>query len=270
VNPRESPYHWADAAAAYDRLAVPMQFAEPAKELVRLVGVVPGMRVLDVGAGTGAATIPAAEAAGPDGLTVSADASAVMLQLLRQKGPHHTVAALAPGLPFRDSVFDSVLASFVITHFEDYRVALADMARVIRPGGQIGASVWGTAVNPAIQAWTSVASGFANVEELKDRFRAQIRWGDWFADPTNLQTALLEASFTNIAVARREYPFQMAVRDFLELRSATVESALLRERLGAQWNKFSRQVAETLASAFPAGIQYIRDVYIAVATKPAH
>ena len=58
---KDSPYCDAEVVAAYDRLAVPRQFAAPARDLVAGLGLsVVGNRVLDVGTGTGAALIPAA------------------------------------------------------------------------------------------------------------------------------------------------------------------------------------------------------------------
>ena len=58
---KDSPYFDAGVAAAYNRPAVPLQFAAPARDLVAGLGLsVVGYRVLDVGTGTGAALIRAA------------------------------------------------------------------------------------------------------------------------------------------------------------------------------------------------------------------
>jgi ubiquinone/menaquinone biosynthesis C-methylase UbiE len=213
---KTSPYRVARAAAEYDRLAVPIQFAAPANDLVKRLNLAAGARVLDVGAGTGAATVPATTVVGPTGFVIGADAAPEMLQVLRNKGPYHAVAAEAPRLPFGDCAFDAVLASFVVTHFKDYRDGLADMVRVLRPGGRLGLTTWGNSPNPAAQCWTNVAGRFVNTDELKEAFESAIPWADWFSNDANLRSGRYET--------------------------------------------FPRQ--------FPDGIEYVRDVCLAVATRP--
>ena len=256
--------------AIYDRLAVPLQFAAPARDLVAGLGVSVGSRVLDIGTGTGAALIRAAACVGTSGVAVGVDASIEMLRALRQKGVHPVVLAQASGLPFAGDRFDAVLASFVLSHFKDYGQTLADMVRVLRPKGRVAVTAWGAAPNPVAQAWKTVATGFVNLEELQAAFRALIPWDEWFSRATNLRQALEEAKLVGVDVTRREYLLTMSVADYLSVKEASVEGTLLHQRLTAeQRNLFRQRLADVFRSQFGEIVEYVRDVYFGIGTKPA-
>src|SRR6476660_8724666 len=104
----DSPYLDRQVASAYARLAAPSQFACPARDLVGLLDVSPGARVLDVGSGTGLVASALAEAVGATGQVVAIDPSAAMLSAVRPQPPYHLVVAQLPGLPFPDAAFDAV------------------------------------------------------------------------------------------------------------------------------------------------------------------
>lgn len=96
----------------------------------------PVKRVLDVGGGTGRAARVLAEdtreVAGRDVTVV--DASAEMLKEARESGLP-VVQGDAAGLPFRDDSVDAVTVVDALHHFPDRDGALAEAARVLRPGG---------------------------------------------------------------------------------------------------------------------------------------
>lgn len=263
-----SPYREAGVAAVYSSLAGPIQFDAPARDLVELVGIAEGARVLDVGAGTGAVTVPAAAAAGRRGLTVGVDASSTMLQQLRAKGPYRAVVAQALYLPFAPRVFDAVLAGFVVSHFPDYAQALTELVRVLRPGGRLGLSAWDMTPNPPARLWRDVAGRFANLTDLSEAFRAVIPWDEFFSDPTNLLRTLEHAGLTNVELTRREYNQSAATSDFLALREAAVEGTVLRRLLRNDWEPFRREVRVVFGREFPDRVEYRRAAHLAVATKP--
>jgi ubiquinone/menaquinone biosynthesis C-methylase UbiE len=87
--------------------------------------------VLEIGFGTGLIlerTAPIARSA------VGVDLSAGMAGVSRRKGLAVAIAA-ATGLPFGDATFDLVYSCKVLPHVPDIRAALAEVARVLRPGG---------------------------------------------------------------------------------------------------------------------------------------
>ena len=93
-----------------------------------------GARVLDVGAGTGAAT-RAVLAAGA-GSVVAVDAAFGMLAHHAGDRPPAALADIV-GLPFADSTFDGAVAAFSLNHLSEPVAGLREMARVTRRGGPL-------------------------------------------------------------------------------------------------------------------------------------
>ena len=131
------------AAPDYGEVGAPL-FAVAGRRLVEVAGVRPGERVLDVAAGRGAVLLPAAERVGPNGHAVGLD---LALGMVEQAAATIAAAGLsnaeirlgdAEQLPFRSSTFDRVLCSFAVFWFADLTRALAEMQRVLRPGGTLG------------------------------------------------------------------------------------------------------------------------------------
>lgn len=109
--------------------------------ILDLAGDVAGRRILDVGCGSG----PLHAALRDRGATVTGlDSSAKMLQLARQRLGDDAalhLADLSSPLPFPDSAFDDVIASLVLHYLEDWTAPLAELRRVLTPGGRLIASV---------------------------------------------------------------------------------------------------------------------------------
>jgi ubiquinone/menaquinone biosynthesis C-methylase UbiE len=113
-------------------------------ELVRAAGVGPGLRVLDVAAGSGATSIPAA-AAGAD--VVASDLTPELLAAGRARAESlglalEWVEADAEDLPFDDASFDLVLSSFGAIFAPRHQVVADELVRVCRPGGTIAMANW--------------------------------------------------------------------------------------------------------------------------------
>ncbi|MFL6078186.1 MAG: demethylmenaquinone methyltransferase [Mycobacteriales bacterium] len=92
-----------------------------------------GERVLDLGAGTAVSSVELARS-GAD--VVACDFSLGMLAEGRGRGVP-LVAADGMRLPFADGSFDAATASFALRNIADPGLALAEMARVVRPGGRL-------------------------------------------------------------------------------------------------------------------------------------
>jgi len=106
-----------------------------------LAGDVAGRRILDAGCGSG----PLLTALRDRGAIVTGiDTSAGMLKLARQRLGDEAdlrVADLGGPLPFPDATFDDVVASLVLHYLEDWTAPLAELRRVLKPGGRLIASV---------------------------------------------------------------------------------------------------------------------------------
>jgi SAM-dependent methyltransferase len=99
------------------------------------LGVRRGDLVLDVGAGTGR---HAREAARRGAWVVALDLRAADL---RTADGAHLVQGDALALPFADGTFDRLIASEVLEHIPDDGAAIAELRRVLKPGGRLAASV---------------------------------------------------------------------------------------------------------------------------------
>ena len=142
--------------------------------LIRAVAVARPRRVLDVGCGTGDVTQRLRDECNAE--VVGVDLSPRMVQLTRARGIVAHVANIE-ALPFADADFDAVVANRVLYHVPDLARGLAELARVLRPGGRLAAvtysdrhlhEVWGRmrpAAHPPLPF--SAESGAA---ALRERF----------------------------------------------------------------------------------------------------
>jgi ubiquinone/menaquinone biosynthesis C-methylase UbiE len=110
--------------------------------LVEACRVGPGMAVLDVAAGTGNASIPAART-GAD--VTASDLTPELLEAGRRAaGDVHLdwVTADAEHLPFGDASYDVVMSAIGVMFAPHHAQAAAELARVCRPGGTVGVLSW--------------------------------------------------------------------------------------------------------------------------------
>ncbi|MFE2248961.1 class I SAM-dependent methyltransferase [Streptomyces lavendulae] len=104
------------------------------------LGVGPGDRVLDAGCGTGRALTPLRAAVGPSGTVLGVDLTERMLAAAREAGRDADGTLLLADvarLPLRDGTLDAVFAAGLIAHLPDPAANLAELARVVRPGGRL-------------------------------------------------------------------------------------------------------------------------------------
>ena len=134
-----------EVAGEYDR-HLPF-FATFGRELAGWCGLRPGQRVLDVAAGRGAITLPAARAVGPRGLVVAVDnAPNMRAALARDRGdlPQIKICGMdAHRLAFPDASFDVVTCGFAFHIMHSPERAIAEAHRVLRPGGLLAFSTPG-------------------------------------------------------------------------------------------------------------------------------
>lgn len=116
----------------------------PAAQLVNFAGVEPGQKVLDVACGTGVVAITAAlRGASVKGLDLSPDLIEVAHQnaSLIESDVEFTQGDVEQ-LPYPDASFDVVLSQFGHMFAPRPKIAVAEMLRVLKPGGRIAFSTW--------------------------------------------------------------------------------------------------------------------------------
>lgn len=147
----------------YDAICVVAEWRGLARWRRWLTGGARG-RALDLGCGTGRNLPLYAPAVRAIGLDPSLDA----LRRARRRAPATPlVQGRAEALPFRDGCFDTVVSGLVLCSVHDPTAALAEVRRVLRPGGALRALehvratvAWKARVQDAIQpAWTWLAGG---------------------------------------------------------------------------------------------------------------
>ncbi len=121
-----------------------------------LQGVPANGHVVDVGAGTGTLAISLAQAR-PDVTVTGVDGDQEILALAQDKPGAELVTwrkGLAGELPLADDCADAVVTSLVLHHLDwgAKQRALAEMARVLRPGGRLHIADWGRPATPLLRA----------------------------------------------------------------------------------------------------------------------
>jgi ubiquinone/menaquinone biosynthesis C-methylase UbiE len=141
--PDQQPQRWDDHVCVYETVFEPftLQFAQAA---ISALGLATGDCVLDVGAGSGGAALAMAK----QGLRVTAiDASWRMVDRTLTRAAErglsiHALAMDGQALQFEDATFDAALSVLGIILFPDAARGLAEMRRVVRPGGRVSVVTW--------------------------------------------------------------------------------------------------------------------------------
>jgi len=117
-----------------------------------------GLRVLDLGSGTGYPALLDAQTVGPSGSVTGIDLAEQMLEVARRKASSLKLANVTfrtgdvTTLPFDANSFDAVTSRFCLMFLPDIPKAAIEIARVLKPGGWLAAAVWSTPdKNPSIR-----------------------------------------------------------------------------------------------------------------------
>lgn len=104
---------------------------------MRINGMKPGMKVLDVAIGTAAVASNAARIVGPTGQVFGVDPNRAMMAEARKKFDGPLTQGVAQALPFADDTFDFVTMGLALRHVSDLKAAFSEYHRVLKPGGKL-------------------------------------------------------------------------------------------------------------------------------------
>ncbi|MGE3510331.1 MAG: class I SAM-dependent methyltransferase [Vicinamibacterales bacterium] len=257
-----------DPAQVFDSLFVPALFAYWGPRVAAAAGIQTGHRVLDVGCGTGVLACAAAERTGSDGVVVGLDPSPQMLAVARRKPCRvEWREGRAEALPFTDGSFDAVVSQAAITFFDPPETALAEMLRVLRPGGRLAVHAFDHLEHAT--AYHTLAVQLARLfgERYRDAMHPPFALGDRDA----LRNLVAAAGGSDVVVSTEPGP----------VRFASIEAMLSAEQacvwtLGGLLNdaQFAtlREAARTSLQPFvqPDGsVVFDCPGHIVTATKPA-
>ena len=166
-------------AESYEEFFVPALFGPWAEQVADSVGIPSTAAVLDVACGTGVLARTIAPRLGPSGSVTGLDISDEMLSVARRIAPQiewHQGDATA--LPFEDSSFDRVVCQFGLMLLTDRHAGLAEMVRVLRPGGRLGVAVWDSVERCGGYARLTALLDHLFGTEVGDKLRAPFCMGD--------------------------------------------------------------------------------------------
>lgn len=192
---------WDRIAAGYDQFVTPTE-VRLANEALDLAGIRPGTRFLDVAAGTGGLSLPAARLGAE---VLATDLSPRMIERLlagaRRAGLGNVEARVMDGhaLELEDDAFDVSGSQFGVMLFPDLPRALKEMVRVTKPGGRVLLIVYGPPTQVEflglfLGAVHAVLPGFEGLPADPPPLEFQV------SDPEKLRGKLVEAGLDDVRV----------------------------------------------------------------------
>lgn len=238
---------FAGIAPEYDRMGTLLSFGQDPRWrrfLVSKVHPIPGSWVLDVATGTG---LVARELARRNVRVVGLDQSSAMIargvQAIRERGLEgriRFVLGQAQAPPFADEVFDAVTFTYLLRYVDDPAATVAELVRVLRPGGVMASLEFHVPVEPWARAgWFAYTRGAMPL----------LGWSvssDWYRTGRFLGRSISEFY--------RRYPLPVQVRWWQEAGMRRVRTKLLSNGAAAiTWAVKSTPVLEEEGSATADG-----------------
>ncbi len=234
----------AKAAATYNAAAdhfddEPLAFwARHGRATVDRLALRPGATVLDVGCGTGASALPAAERVGPVGRVIGVDLAEGLLAKGRAKATERGLRNVEfrtgdmAQLGYPDGHFDAVICVFTIFFLPDMERQVAELWRMVRPGGQLAITTWGPRFcQPGASYFWSA------VRRVRPDLHAAFNPWDRISDPEAVRQLLRDGGVPDVDV--------VAVDDRQKLRSSEEWWTVV---LGAGFRWTVEQMGPTIAA----------------------
>ena len=195
------------AAATYNAAAEhfddpPLAYWDVAgRRTVERLDLKAGSAVLDVGCGTGASALPAAEVVGSSGSVLGVDLAEKLLERARAKATQRQLQNVEfrlgdmtnLGLP--DSHFDAVVSVFSVFFVPDMEALVRELWRMVKPGGKLAITTWGERYfAPVYAIWREAIQ-----TERPDLYTAFHPW-DRISSPEQLDQLLRDSGVSNAQI----------------------------------------------------------------------
>jgi len=262
---------WTERQAFMDRLLQPVSDALLASPDIRA-----GIRVVDIGCGTGGTTLELARLVGPEGHVLGLDISAPMLARARERTPAGTpvdfVEADATIYPFPPAAADLLFSRFGVMFFAEPALAFANMRKALKPGGRVIFACWR---DPNDNPYFTVALDAARaVLPPQPPVDTDVPGPFAFADRRKVERILDEAGYREIALRPLDLMFDEGAGGGL---AAAVESALqigaVSRALQDQPETVRAAAAAAISAALaahetPDGVMVLGRIWIVTASNP--
>ncbi|MFD9127275.1 class I SAM-dependent methyltransferase, partial [Kitasatospora sp. NPDC059571] len=177
------------------------------------------------------------------------------------------LAAALPGLPIADGAFDAVVGAFVVNHVPDPPAALADLARVLAPGGRVVLSSWDSPARNRAQGVFADAVAEADRTGPPGPRRAPSPFAP-YSGPEALAALLRGAGLAGVRVERADWTHRADPDAWWHhvLGGTVLTASLIEDRPAAAAARiraaYDRLAAPYAAGGFPAA------ALVAVGTRP--
>jgi ubiquinone/menaquinone biosynthesis C-methylase UbiE len=171
------------------------------RRTIERLALPPGAAVLDVGCGTGASALPAAERVGPRGRVIGVDLAERLLATARQKAERHRLANIEfksgdmERLGYPDDRFDAVVSVFSIFFVTDMVRQVHELWRMVRPRGSLAITTWGPRMfEPGTTHWWNA------VRDLRPDLVPDVSPWSRITEPQAVRDLLREAGIVDVDV----------------------------------------------------------------------
>ncbi|MFD1564497.1 class I SAM-dependent methyltransferase [Haloarchaeobius amylolyticus] len=264
---------WTEIAPEYDEFVTPANVAIAEVALQR-AGISPAMRMLDVAAGSGALSLPAARAGAE---VLGTDISPAMVDRLEARAREEGLTTLevrimdGHDLALEDDTFDIAGSQFGVMLFPGLQQGLSELARVTRPGGRVLLVTMGPPseiefLGLFLEAVESVVPGFTGLPMDPPPLPFQV------SDPAALREKLADAGLADICVEtanhRLEFESGTQMWDWVTASNpigAEMVTDLTAEQMAAAQMALDDRLRERSGERGPAVVN--NTVNIAIGTK---
>lgn len=194
----EQGVHYVNEAERYDAMMEPFTSA-----LSEAVALRPGERVLDVGCGSGATSIAAAQQVGADGAVTGIDVSPPLLDLARRRAAQagtriEFVQGDAQTYPFAPSAFDALISRNGLMFFDDPVAAFRNLATTLEPTGRL---VFLAPQGPQRNEWIMAAAAAAAQHVGMPEGIGPDQPGPFaLSDPDHIRSILDQSGFAHVTL----------------------------------------------------------------------
>jgi ubiquinone/menaquinone biosynthesis C-methylase UbiE len=253
-------------AEVYDTLWSPIIRPVGERLIERLPLSTDTTSVVDIGTGAGA-LLPAIGRAAPTAVIVGIDRSQGMLRLAKEKHPSPLALMDVQKLALRSNRFEVAVVAFVLFHLPHPELCLAEVNRVLKPGGAVGTVTWGSeSMPPANAIWEDeLQAAGAQIFELPAVDNRAC------CDSPQKMTALLEqAGFVSIKVRSESIEHRWRPKGHFDYQVGSTSRLRLQSLNVDDREACLRRVRDRLFGADDEQYVYRGEVFMATAVKADH